>query len=140
MKDKMKNKRLLKILIGTAWLDGVIRPEERDYLRQVATREDLSDDAEIQPLLSELKPVQPEECYRWIEEFLGNNADESAYRELLESIGALIYSDGEVAIQEARLLAKLQDLDPAIDATRTPLDKLVGKIRELYAKAIAENR
>lgn len=134
----MKNKRLLKILIGTAWIDGVIQPEERDYLRQVAKREELIDDEEIHPLLSELKPVGAIECYRWIEEYLAENRDESAYQDLLESIGALIYSDGDVGIQEAKLLAKVQSLDPAVDPPASAIDKLVSKIRKLYAKAIAE--
>ncbi len=138
MKDRMKNKQLLKILIGTAWIDGVIQTQERDYLRQVAAREELIDDAEIAPLLSELKPVQPSECYRWIEEYLGSNADETAYQELLEAVSALIYSDGEVGVQEAKLLTKVQSLDPATETPASPLDKLVGKIQKLYAKAIAE--
>jgi uncharacterized tellurite resistance protein B-like protein len=138
MKNTMKNKRLLKILIGTAWIDGVIQTQERDYLRQVATREDLSDDAEIAPLLSELKPVPAIECYQWIEEYLGDNTDESAYQELLESLSALIYSDGEVGVQEAKLLTKVQSLDPGTDPLVSPLDKLVAKIRKLYAQAIAE--
>ncbi|MDJ0545291.1 MAG: TerB family tellurite resistance protein, partial [Microcystis sp. M53601_WE4] len=43
----MKNKQLLKILIGVAWIDGVIQPSERNYLRQVAVMEKLDDDPEI---------------------------------------------------------------------------------------------
>jgi uncharacterized tellurite resistance protein B-like protein len=138
MNDTMKNRRLLKILIGTAWIDGVIQTQERDYLRQMAEHEKLSDDAEIHPLLAELKPVQPIECYRWIEEYLGDTPSLEDYQELLESISALIYSDGEVGIQEARLLTKIQSLDPASDSHLSALDKLVGTIRKLYAKAIAE--
>ncbi|MFM6404372.1 MAG: TerB family tellurite resistance protein, partial [Microcystis sp.] len=65
----MKNKQLLKILIGVAWIDGVIQPSERSYLRQVAVREKLDDDLEIKPLLSELKPVKTSEFYRWLESY-----------------------------------------------------------------------
>ena len=29
-------KQILKILIGAAWIDGVVQPEERNYLRRIA--------------------------------------------------------------------------------------------------------
>jgi len=29
-------KTLIKILIGTAWIDGKIQPEEREYLHRIA--------------------------------------------------------------------------------------------------------
>jgi len=77
----MKNKQLLKILIGVAWIDGVIQPSERNYLRQVAVREKLDDDPEIKPLLSELKPVKTGECYRWF----GNYRNFVFFRSSLES-------------------------------------------------------
>ncbi len=114
----MKNKQLLKILIGVAWIDGVIQPSERNYLRQVAVREKLDDDPEIKPLLSELKPVKTSECYRWLESYLGDNPSPEIYQDLLTSISTLIYSDDDVDIQEAKLLTKVQSLDPTHDSHR----------------------
>ncbi|MFM7276882.1 MAG: TerB family tellurite resistance protein [Microcystis aeruginosa] len=135
----MKNKQLLKILIGVAWIDGVIQPSERSYLRQVAVREKLDDDLEIKPLLSELKPVKTSECYRWLESYLGANPSPETYQDLLTSISTLIYSDDDVDIQEAKLLTKVQSFDPTHDSHRSILDKLVTGIQKLYHKAITEN-
>ena len=57
MKKVAKTKQLLKILIGAAWLDGVIQTEERQYLRKLAAEYELEADLELQALLSELKVV-----------------------------------------------------------------------------------
>lgn len=135
----MKNKQLLKILIGVAWIDGIIQPSERSYLRQVAVREKLDDDPEIKPLLSELKPVKTSECYQWLEEYLGDHPSPETYQDLLASISTLIYSDDDVDTQEAKLLTKVQSFDPTHDTPRSILDKLVTGIRKLYDKAMTEN-
>jgi uncharacterized tellurite resistance protein B-like protein len=135
----MKNKQLLKILIGVAWIDGVIQPSERNYLRQVAVREKLDDDPEVKPLLSELKPVKTSECYQWLKEYLGDHPSPETYQDLLASISTLIYSDDDVDIQEAKLLTKVQSFDPTQDTSRSMLDKLVAGIQKLYNKAITEN-
>ena len=54
-------KQLVKILIGAAWIDGKIQPEEREYLQRVAKESGVADDPEIQPLLYELRAVLPDE-------------------------------------------------------------------------------
>ncbi|MGL5034720.1 MAG: TerB family tellurite resistance protein, partial [Microcystaceae cyanobacterium] len=82
MSQQSKTKQLLKILIGAAWLDGVIQTEERNYLKTTAERYQLQDDPDIQVLLSELKPVQANECYQWLEDYLGANHTEADYQEL----------------------------------------------------------
>ena len=79
-----KMKQVLKILIAAAWIDGVIQSEERAYLRRVAQDFQLADDPEIQPWLSELKPVQPVECYQWLEEYFEENHSAEEYHQLLE--------------------------------------------------------
>jgi uncharacterized tellurite resistance protein B-like protein len=136
MNTKQKTKQLLKILIGVAWIDGLIQTEERDYLHKVAQDKDLEQDPDIKPLLSELKPVQPAECYQWLEDYLGDNPSEEDYQDLLESLSALIYSDGEVQTQEAQLLSKLQLMDPAQLTSKSGFDKLLKTIQKLYRKAI----
>lgn len=59
-------KTLVKILIGAAWLDGKVQPEERNYLHQVAKEKDVAADPEIKPLLYEFRVVQPSEFYGWV--------------------------------------------------------------------------
>lgn len=138
MNAKQKNQQLLKILVGAAWIDGIIQVEERDYLRRMAESHGVADDLELKNLLSELKPVTPTQCYQWLEEYLGNNPTANDYQELLEALSALIYSDGDVQLQEAQLLTKLQLLDPAQDSSKSAFDKLLKSIQKLYKKAISQ--
>ncbi|MGD1919390.1 MAG: TerB family tellurite resistance protein [Pleurocapsa sp.] len=132
-------KQILKILIGAAWIDGIIQPEERIYLRRVAHDFKLADDPEIKPLLSELKPIQPVECYQWLEEYLGNNPSAEDYQQLLEVISGLVYSDGYVDIREAKLIETIQSCDPKNPECRNSiLDKILRKIQKLYKAAVEQ--
>lgn len=136
MDANLKTKQLLKILVAAAWIDGTIQSEEREYLRQKARNNRLDEDPEIKSLLSEIKAVRSDECYQWLEEYLGEKPDRKDYENLLEAISALIYSDGDVQMQEAKLLSKLQLLDPAQESSKSILDKLLKTIRKLYRQAI----
>ncbi len=137
MNKNTKTKQLIKILMGVAWIDGVIQTEEREYLRRIARAYQVENDPELKPFLSELKPIQAEECYRWLTDYLGENHREEDYQELLEALSGLIYSDGDVPIQEARFLTKLQELDPIYGQSKSPLDKLLEKIQKLYRKTMS---
>lgn len=137
--DKItKTKKLIKILVGAAWIDGIIQAPEREYLRHKATANNLINDAEIQSLLSEIKPVTAYECYQWLEEYLGENHTHEDYEQLLEEISALIYSDGDVDIQEAKLLNRLETLNPDNESYHSIFDPLLKSIQKLYRKAINE--
>ena len=137
MKGVQKKKQLLKILIGAAWIDGLIQKEERNYLNKMITSQGFTDDQEIVALISELKPIQPSQCYQWLEEYLGSNPTTKDYQKLLESISGLVYSDGDVQMQEAQLLTKLQLLDPSQDSSRSSFEKVLKTIQKLYKKAIS---
>lgn len=134
--DTCKTQKLLKILIGAAWIDGVIEPEERQYLRRVATEFDLADDPEIKALLSEIKQVTAPECYQWIDEYTRDNSNIQDYQDLLEKISGLIYSDGYVDVRETKLIEKLQLCDPRNKACKNILDLVMLKIKKMYQKAI----
>ncbi|MGK7874557.1 MAG: TerB family tellurite resistance protein [Xenococcaceae cyanobacterium] len=138
MEKNTKIKQLLKILIGAAWIDGIIQPEEREYLHQRAIENGVADDPEIKSLLSEIKSVQAAECYNWLEDYLGDNHSEQDYQRLLEAISALIYSDGDVDTQEAKLLTRLQFLDPASESPKSVFDKLLKAIQKLYREGISQ--
>ena len=134
-----KMKQILKILIAAAWIDGIIQPEERAYLRRVAKDFQLADDPEIQPWLSELKPVQPVECYQWLEEYFEENHSAEEYHQLLEKISALVYSDGYVDMREAKLIEAIQSCDPANpDCKNSIWDRMLRKIRRVYQSAIEQ--
>jgi hypothetical protein len=134
-----KMKQIIKILIAAAWIDGVIQPEERSYLRRVAQDFQLADDPEIKPLLSELRPVQAVECYQWLEEYFGENHTADDYQQLLEKISGLIYSDGFVDVREAKLVEAIQSCDPANpDCRNSTWDRILRKIQKLYKAAIEQ--
>ncbi|MBD2356735.1 TerB family tellurite resistance protein [Tolypothrix sp. FACHB-123] len=127
-------KNLVKILIGAAWIDGVIQPEERQYLREIAQAKGLATDPEIKPWLYELVPVQPKECYSWVQEYLGDRPSIEDCVSLIEAISGLIYSDGDVAIEEARLLTKLQEITKASESTQSAHKTLLKQIQKLYRR------
>jgi uncharacterized tellurite resistance protein B-like protein len=129
-------KQLVKILIGAAWIDGKIQPEERDYLQRVAKEKGLADDPEIQPLLYELRAVLPDECYSWVKEYLGDRPSSEDYQRLIETLSALIYSDGEVATEEAKLLTRLQLLDPDNTSQKSGDNNILKAIQKLYRRWI----
>lgn len=127
---------LIKILIGVAWLDGEIKPEERQYLAKVAKAHDCvgeasleeNRDPEVEALLTSPNSVTLAECEQWIQTYLGDrsiNDDD----ELIEAISGLIYSDGDVAVNEAKLLVNIQSVPSS-----TP--PIISKIRQLYRKAL----
>jgi uncharacterized membrane protein YebE (DUF533 family) len=129
-------KQLIKILIGAAWIDGIIQPEERQYLKRMVDAQNLAEDPEIKLLLSELKPVKPTQCYKWLEEYLGDNPSKQDYYDLLEAMSALIYSDGDVDIREIKLLEQLQNCDPTKESRQSFSDKILKMIQKLYRQAV----
>ncbi len=129
-------KQLLKILIAAAWIDGRIQPEERQYLQQIAKEKDIATDPEIKPWLYELVPVKPEECYEWVKEYLGNSPSTEQCQYLIQEIGGLIYSDGEVAIEEAKLLAKIQDLSDKSGSNQGKLNVILKQVQKMYRRWI----
>lgn len=140
MDTATRPKQLLKILIGAAWLDGVIQPEERQHLKTLAAGYQLEADPELQTLLSELKPVPAPDCYAWVNEYLGNYPSEQDYLDLLEALSGLLYSDGDIQTQEAQLLAALQESDPTHTQPKSSLDRFLGKVQRLYRQAIAKTQ
>ncbi|NET38583.1 MAG: TerB family tellurite resistance protein [Cyanothece sp. SIO1E1] len=131
-----KTKQLFKILIGAAWIDGAIQVEEREHFHKMATDNELANDPEIKSLLLETQQVQPSEFYDWLEQYLGNNPSEADYQALLASLSALIYSDGDINVEEAKLLTRLQNLDPAHALKKSTFDKFLGSIQKLYRQKI----
>jgi uncharacterized tellurite resistance protein B-like protein len=128
----MKNdvKALIKILIGVAWLDGKIQPEERAYLQRIAKEKRMESDREIQPLLYELRSVKPDECYQWIQDYLGEFPTSAECHQLIEAISEIIYTDGTIDSEEAKLLTRLQILES--EPAPTLQKKVILAIRKLY--------
>ncbi len=127
-------KNLVKILIGAAWIDGRIQPEERQYLHQIAQEKGVASDPDIKPFLYELVPVKPIECYNWVKEYLGEHPSIEDCQDLIQAISGLIYTDNEVAVEEATLLTKLQEISNQEQSTQAGLNVLLKQIQKLYRR------
>lgn len=143
MASQSDRKTLLKILIGTAWLDGEIQLEERNHLNRVAEEVGLAEDADIRSLLHGLVEVKPQQCYEWVESYLGDHPTLDDCRRLMESISALIYSDGVVDLEEAKLLNHLQTFSlQGFAAKGGPSASIsqgfVHTLRQFYRSLLAE--
>ena len=128
MDSQSQSQLLVKILIGVAWLDGKIEPEEREYLTKVAKAHHLDEDTEIHPLLDGTMKVTVKECQQWIQAYLGDRSIHDDDR-LIEAISGLIYSDGDVATAEAKLLIDIQSTPAPVEPKE---QLLVTKLRRLY--------
>ena len=135
MVTENKTRDLIKILIGAAWIDGVMQPQEREYLEKKVQEYQLEEDTQIKSLLSGIKPTTAQDCYQWLKDYLGSNPTKDDYQDLLEAIRALVYSDGDIDLQEAKLLGHLQNLEPSDN--NSIVEQMLTTIRKIYHKAIA---
>ena len=136
----LNNVKLVKILIGSAWLDGKIQPEERTYLNRIAQEKGVAQDPEIYPLLQDLRQVETAECYQWVQDYLGNSPTTADYQNLLEAISGLIYSDSDVDTEEAKLLTQLQLLDPANHEPQPAHNAVMKEIQKLYRRWVEDQK
>ncbi|MBE9229734.1 TerB family tellurite resistance protein [Phormidium sp. LEGE 05292] len=129
---------LFKILVGVAWIDGKIQPEEREYLYRLAKEKGLDNDPEIYPWLYEFRTVPPSQCYEWVQEYLGDRPSSEKCQNLIEAISALIYSDSNVTSEEAELINTIQQLDPANNPPQTIQSTMLGAIQKLYKRWVVK--
>ena len=137
MVQSTKNNRdLLKILVSIAWIDGKVQPAEQKFLEQIAKEQNLDSTIELQTLLIEHQDSSLEKCYQLLKQYLGPNPNAADYDDLFTAVSKLIYSDDDVATEEASLLTKIQDLDPNNLKTSSTLDKAIATIQNLYQKRL----
>ncbi len=135
------SQQLFKILMGVAWLDGEIQAPEREHLLGIAQEQGLTNDPEISALLNDLgkTAIPATQCYQWVQDYLGAQPDEAHYEQLLEALGGIIYSDNDVAIDEANLLSNLplrtveQPAVPRLSTARS----LLARLHTAYQQWIA---
>ena len=135
--NKHNNKQLFQILVAAAWIDGEVQPQEKEYLHKIATEQGFLEEQDIQELLSIKYPIPPAQCYQLLENYLGSNYSVEDYENLLSAISSLVYSDGDIATEEAQLLTQLQELDPNNLSSNSTLDKLLSQIQKLYKRGLA---
>jgi uncharacterized tellurite resistance protein B-like protein len=132
-KNKKNNQQnLLAILVSIAWIDGEIQPAEEKFLAQIATEQNLDSTIKLQDLLAQYQDSSLEKCSQLLEEYLGANPTLADYEHLFSAVSKLIYSDDDIATEEASLLTKMQDLDPSNLKTHSTFDQAILKIQKLY--------
>ncbi len=108
-----QQKLMLKILIGSAWADQHLEPEEVTYLEQVLQRYHLDHDAELRALLA--TPVPAEKTEWWLIAYL-KDTPETERLKLLAQIGNLLISDHVVSSVEHDLIDEFHELMATIPA------------------------
>lgn len=131
------NQDLFKILVAVAWIDGEVQPEERKFLEKIAAEQNLESTLEIQGLLSSHQATSTTKVYELLREYLGSNPSSDDYHDLLSAVSTLIYSDNDIAIEEASLLTEMQNLDPSNSVNPSVFDKLISKIQKLYQAGLS---
>ena len=129
--------KLLKILIGVAWIDGEVQENERTHILQIAQQQGLADDPIINDLLNNMGDVgvQLSDCQRWMHDYLGSPPSAENYQQLLEDLSSIIYSDNDVATAEAQLLTNFQQLDPQLQPANLSVSQtILAKLRDVYQK------
>jgi uncharacterized tellurite resistance protein B-like protein len=126
-------KQLFKILVGAAWLDGKLQPEEQAYLQRIVQQKGLQDDPELQLLINGAQAISSEDCFRWVAEYLGKTPVPEHCQHLLEEISGLIYSDSEVDSKEAELLMQFHEL-PASQTGSALHASVMSAVQKLYRK------
>ncbi len=130
--SRKDDKQLLKVLIGIAWIDGILEPGEEKYLNQMATKTKLTNDPEIKALLKQ--PVTPEQCYEWLQDYLGKNPSDEKYQELYENMTVLMASDAEIDAEETELLQFLSDKKTRQQKLKERLTKII--LNSKFLKAV----
>lgn len=126
------NRDLLEILVAVAWIDGEIQPEERKFLEKIAVQQNINSATELQDLLVKHRDSSSDRCYQLLEKYLGSKPEPADYDNLLSAVSKLIYSDDDIATEEASLLTKMQNLNPQNLKSASTFDRVIGKIQKLY--------
>jgi hypothetical protein len=131
-KTSKSDRNLLEILVAVAWIDGEIQPEERKFIEKIAAERSIESVTEVQNLLDNYQNSSLSQCYQLLEQYLGNSPEPQDYDDLLSAVSSLIYSDNDIATEEANLLTQMQNIDPQNYQKRSTFDKVIGKIQKLY--------
>jgi uncharacterized tellurite resistance protein B-like protein len=101
--DRSERMRLMKFVCSFAWADLEIRPEEREFIREMVTRLALDED-------------EGEAVQAWLElppepESIDPTLVPAAHRKVfIEAIEGIIASDGEIAPEEIENFRLFHDL------------------------------
>jgi uncharacterized membrane protein YebE (DUF533 family) len=133
--EKARQKQLMQIVIGSAWVDGQIEPREAEYLAKLLDHYRLTQDKDLQRSLSTPVPIQQTE--KWMRDYLFGTTEAERQRALV-AIAKLMIIDETVSDTEHQLLDDYYELmaqfPPLPDIA--PIVTSVGKFVKQAAEAI----
>ena len=134
MEPQNQHKLMLKIIIGSAWVDGHLEPAEVQYLQTLLDRYQLTHASDVLALLEEPVPLSQTEL--WMVEYLADTTETEIERQrLLGAIGKLVISDDTVLPQEYSLLDDYYALMAEIPARPEETPTLVETVGKFVRKA-----
>ena len=132
MESSTQHHLALKILIGSAWADGVLEPEEQKILTAALQRYGETYDRELKHLLEQ--PVSLQQTERWISQYLAD-ATETERQALLGAIGRVLFADREVTDEEHMLLDDFHSMMGSIPA-HIEVPELAKSVGNFVKKAV----
>ena len=133
---QQNNQDLFKILVAIAWIDGTIQPEERQFLENIAAEQNIILSSEVEAMLTTRQETSTQQCYQLLQDYLGSHPEPQDYQNLLSAVSSLIYSDNDIATEEAELLTQIQNLNPHHPTSDSALNKLIAKIQKVYQRGL----
>lgn len=134
MEPQNQHKLMLKIIIGSAWVDGHLEPAEVQYLQTLLDRYQLTHASDLLALLEEPVPLSQTEL--WMVEYLADTTETEIERQrLLGAIGKVIIADDTVLPQEYALLDDYYALMAEIPARPEETPTLVETVGKFVRKA-----
>lgn len=140
MDQSKKQKLITQILIGSAWIDRSLEPEEKTYLQKILERYDLGRNDELLALLNEPIPVKTTE--QWLVEYFKHSSGEERMQ-LLADIGKVLIADDTVSDVEHDLLdayhalmAKIPSREAADMSVTDEIGKAVRQISSFVIDVI----
>jgi uncharacterized membrane protein YebE (DUF533 family) len=135
--NKERNKQLMQIIIGSAWVDGQIEAREMEYLNQLLRHYGLSHDPVLQRSLT--TPVMMQQTERWMRDYLFGTTEIERQR-ALAAIAKLMMIDDTVSDTEHQLLDDYYLLMAEVPMMPdfAPVVKNVGKFVKKAAEAIGQ--
>ncbi len=126
-------RQMLAIIIGAAWVDGVLQTEESAYLQALLSQYHLQQDPELSSLLASPVPLNVTE--RLIANYL-TTSTAAERQKLLVDLGTLLIADDVVSPQEHQLLDDYYDLMAEIPALPEPGPALASTIGQHIRKGL----
>uniref|UniRef100_B8HWD8 Co-chaperone DjlA N-terminal domain-containing protein n=1 Tax=Cyanothece sp. (strain PCC 7425 / ATCC 29141) TaxID=395961 RepID=B8HWD8_CYAP4 len=133
--DRQHYRPVLRIAIGSAWLDSHLQPEEISYLHKLLQRYGLEHDRELLELIQ--TPVAPATTEAWLADYL-RDINETERMQLLANVGNLLIADGQVSLIEHDLLDDFYTLMAQIPPQPEPAPPLVATVGKYVRRVLQQ--